>query len=408
MGLLNKKYLLILIFIIYISEASSQVYINEFQAYNASSYLNQETGNYSDWIEIYNDGDYNVDLGGYSMTNGINEPFKWMIPYGFLIPPKGYLLIWADKLNYDLHSNFSLKGKGGQILLYDSSNEVVDSVSYDLQYPDISFGRDGVDYNWCFLEEPTPGENNPGPISTVEISQEPIVSLQGGFYAGPQLVELTSIVSEAIIRYTVDGSRPTQSSVVYTDAIHINETTVLRAASFEEDLRPSKTITNTYFIDTDFSLPVVSIATNNENLWDEQIGIYTQDNCTEDWERPVNIEFYDTNGSRGFSHLAGINIHGGYNQILPMKSLAVWARNKYETDKIEYKLFKDKPVDQFTSFILRNSGNDWAYSMLRDGLMHTIVKGRMDIDYQEYQPADVFINGEYWGIHNIREKINEH
>ena len=77
------------------------------------------------------------------------------------------------------------------------------------------------------------------------------------------------------------------------------------------------------------------------------------------------------------------------------------------SEKFHYKLFADKDIDEFKSFIIRNSGNDLRHTMLRDGMMQTLVKDRMDMDYQEYQPAIIFLNGAYWGILNIREKINE-
>jgi hypothetical protein len=91
-----------------------------------------------------------------------------------------------------------------------------------------------------------------------------------------------------------------------------------------------------------------------------------------------------------------------------MKSLRITARSEYGQNRIRYKFFENRKNDEFKSIVLRNSGNDWNITMLRDAIITTISKDRMDLDYQEYQPAVVFINGEYWGIHNIRERIDKH
>ena len=75
--------------------------------------------------------------------------------------------------------------------------------------------------------------------------------------------------------------------------------------------------------------------------------------------------------------------------------------------EIAYHIFPDKPITDFQSIVLRNSGNDWNYTMFRDGFMTGLLEDR-DLDIQSYRPAIVYLNGEYWGIQNIREKVNEH
>lgn len=88
--------------------------------------------------------------------------------------------------------------------------------------------------------------------------------------------------------------------------------------------------------------------------------------------------------------------------------MAIFKRNKYDTKKIDYQIFPDKAIDHFEAIVLRNSGNDWTSTMFRDAMMQYLIKDNMDIEIQAYQPAIVYLNGEHWGIHNIREKINEH
>jgi len=160
--------------------------------------------------------------------------------------------------------------------------------------------------------------------------------------------------------------------------------------------------------------------TVEEYLWDDEVGIYVvgtngaYSDCSDDpanyfqdWERPINIEYYDPEGNLGFNQIAGTRIYGACSRKAERKSLAIFARGKYGDKDFDYKLFKDKDIDEFKSFIIRNSGNDNRETLLRDGMMQTLVKDRLDVDYQEYQPCIHYLNGEYWGILNIREKLNE-
>ncbi|MEJ2051411.1 MAG: CotH kinase family protein, partial [Calditrichota bacterium] len=218
--------------------------------------------------------------------------------------------------------------------------------------------------------------------------------------------------------YTTDGSEPSENSPLYTTAISINQTTVLRARCFESGFLPSATISNTYFINETTSLPVISLSSDPDNFWDEQTGIYVlgpnaspdfpffDANFWEDWERPVHIEFFEPNGVLGFSIDCGVKIFGGWSRGFPQKSLALYARDEYGFDEINYQIFSNKPIDTFESIILRNSGNDWNVTQFRDAMITGLVADA-GVDIQAHRPVIVYINGEYWGVHNLREKLNE-
>ena len=168
-------------------------------------------------------------------------------------------------------------------------------------------------------------------------------------------------------------------------------------------------VTRTYFVGDEVSLPTVSLAADPEHLWSDKLGIYVEGdrrNFTRDWERPAHVEFHDAGGRLEFSQDVGVKLHGGWSRNQPQKSLAVRARRRYGNEAIHYPLFPDKPLSRYKGFVLRNSGNDWTYTLLRDAVMQALVKGRMDIDYQAYRPVVLFLNGRNWGIHNMRERVS--
>ncbi|MDP7036896.1 MAG: CotH kinase family protein, partial [Candidatus Marinimicrobia bacterium] len=332
-----------------------------------------------------------------------------------------------DILNFpltNLHTNFKIASEGEAILLTNSSGAMEDMVDSTAIPTDISYGRqpDGSD-TWSFFPEPTPqGPNNTEGFG--DYCETPEISQQGGFYLGPVIVTLSIESDNYQIYYTLDGSIPTEASSLYSQPISIQSTKVIRAAVIDNECFPGEVITHSYFINEESNLPVVSLTTDPYNLWDDEYGIYVLGNDAEwnfpyfganfweDWERPIHIELYEPNGELAFNLDAGVKIFGGWSRGWPQKSLAIYARPTYGTSEINYQIFPDKEIDSFSAIVLRNSGNDWfgsgesSATMFRDGV-HTGFMDNTDIDHQAYRPSAVYINGEYWGIHNIREKVNE-
>ena len=334
----------------------------------------------------------------------------------------------AEILNFEnsnLHTNFKISSSGEDLVLTLPNNSIEDSVGSIAIPNDISYGRqiDNID-NWLFYSSPTPNDANLTE-GFAEFCEAPEFSIDGGLYFGIIDLAISSDINDVNIYYTLDGSNPTEESLIYTDLLQITETTVVRASIISENCLQNDIKTQTYFINEDPHLPVISLSTHPDNLWDNEIGIYVLgDNASEDlpyfganfwedWERPAHIEFYENDGTLGFSLDVGIKIFGGWSRAMAQKSLSIFARTGYGSNKIDYKIFPEKNIDSFKSIVLRNSGNDWfsgqnwsTNSMLRDG-MATSLMNNSGVDHQAYRPAILYINGIYWGIHNIREKVNE-
>lgn len=400
---------------------SQNIVINEFQADNAHTIIDPTYQLYSDWIELYNPSDAVIDLSGYYLTDDFSEPAKWRIPDNSTIRPQKFFLVWADGLNTDRHTNFKLSADGEQIGLYNSNGLLIDSLSFGPQYEDNSYGRfpDGAD-QWNFFSDPTPAAANLNPGHS-GVLDPPQFSMASGVYTNAINLEIIHATADVQIYYTTDGSVPEQDDFLYNGTINLTNTSVIRAKAFKANWQPSIEVTATYIIGENIDLPIVSVVTEPDNLWSDESGIYVEGtngipgycvseprNWNQPWERPAHITYFDKNGILGFEMNAGIQIGGGCTRKYPQKSLAVYARDIYGPSKINYKLFDDKNIYQFNNFVLRNMGQDWYRTLFRDGLMQTIVKGKMNIDWQAYKPGIVFLNGEYWGIHGIREKHNEH
>jgi len=402
------------------------IVINEFMASNSYAIMAPDLSDFPDWIELYNRGDAPVQLGGLFLTDNLNKPMKWRIPEGMVIDPRGFLVVWADGSNRENHTNFKLNCPSEEIGLFRPDGRVIDFITYNSQLSDISFGRypDGESEWMYFVESTLSGPNGTRGVNEPIRVMEPEFSVQGGFYSGLQSVTLTC-TPHGSIRYTTDGSVPKQSSDEYTIPIQIDKTTVIRARADAPAFLPSRVVTHTFFIDESSTLPIISIATDPDFLFDDTVGITVgicvndsiradppfdpHANFWHDWERPISYEFYEQEGHLGFKMDAGIKIFGGaFGRQIRQKAFSIFTRDKYGTHQVRYPMFPTKSIDTFRRWILRCSSNDFNMTFFRDAMMQKLTVDQMDVDYQAYQPAIMFLNGQYWGLYNIREKMNEH
>jgi hypothetical protein len=397
------------------------VIINELQAANAATVADPDFGAFADWIELHNAGPAPVDVGGYLLSDDPDRPDRWRMPGGTVIAPGAYLVVWADGQDAGLHASFALDRDGETVRLSDALGVPLDEIAFGPMPSDVSFGRRPADPGaWGFLATPTPGEANAGPAYEGFLDP-PALDPPAGFHAGPVPVTASSADPAAVVRYTTDGTVPHEASPAADGPIDVPATTVLRAAAFRPGHPASPVTTATYFVGESSTLPVVSLATDPDNFFDDKIGIYVvgtegiagycrtePHNWNQDWERPIHVEFFETDGSRALAQDAGVKIFGGCTRIYDQKSLALYARSGYGPGRFRHRVFPQLDKDSFNNLILRSSAQDWWRTMFRDGMIHTLIQKGMSIETQAYRPALVFLNGQYWGIHNLREKLNEH
>ena len=399
--------------IILLSPVFCQVLINEYSASNLSWY----TDNYQleeDWIELYNTNSTEEDIGGYFLSDDPDEPAKWMIPGGTVIPADGYLVFWCsgrDEYSENhFHTNFKLKqskNNPDHVVISDPSGDIIDDIEMFKTQLNHSMGRSpNGSETWGIFGHPTLGDENSEPSYTA-YAAAPVMSLEAGFYNGTQSLEIYTDEPDATIRYTTNGEKPFFGSTVYSDLISISSTQVVKAIVFTEDpsILPSFITFNTFFIDEDHSLPVLSTSANQ---------LTTMLNGNQTLRPHGSIEYFDIDGSREDYGYGEYNKHGQDSWAFPQRSFDYIARDEMGYhDAIREKLLSLSDRDEFQRIIIRASGDDNypgidSSAHMRDIFIHKFAnKNNMKLDMRKGERCVVYANGQFWGIYSIREKVSD-
>ncbi|MFZ5939254.1 MAG: CotH kinase family protein [Bacteroidota bacterium] len=419
-----KRILLLIIFLLTLSESLfAYIRLNELMAINITTKRDPDKSAYVDWVEIYNSGNETVSLEDYFLTDNQAETYKWRFPAGVKLDPNKYLLVWMDGTGINangIHATFGLDGMGEWLAITDLSGRVVDSVRYGRQVANHSYGRSRSSQSWYYMSKSSPGAVNDDAYDYL-ITPPPILSRESEINGQYFSLTVTPSIEGAVIYYTLDGSEPDENSSLYSGPVSITKNTVFRAVQAAEGYSKHWIASATFLFNITTSLPVISLISDPENLWDDYKGIYVTGlngitgycsdvprNYNQDWERPVTFEYFDRDHQLAVNQDAGMKIFGGCSRGQSLKSLNISADKIYGKNRFNYAFFREKPgMDEVKTIVLRNSGNDFSYTMMRDPMMQALVKEDMQIDGQAYEPAVVYLNGEYWGIHNMREKISD-
>lgn len=318
-----------------------------------------------------------------------------------------------------IHTNFRIASEGEHLYLFDASGNFTDSLQIPKLPANISLGYPaGQTDELRYFDQLTPAAVNPVEGYLGVKSSDIIFSHPGGL-TDPLSLVLSGVEPSAAIHYTLDATPPTQASPIYSGPLSINENTVVRARVYQEDYLPSLPQTGSYIINASHDLPLLLLTANPPDFFDEETGIYTFGdsyqpgypffgaNFWEDWERPIHFALYQEDGTLEANYDAGVKVFGGWSRAQDQRSLSLFARTQYGYSAFDNAFFADRPHDSYQALVLRNSGNDWNNTLLRDAALTGLMKGA-DLEFQAYRPTAVYFNGEYWGIYNIREKVNEH
>ena len=410
------------------------------------------------WVELYNRSDQSVDLSGYSLSDNEKKPTKWVFPEGTSIAGKGYLILYMSgslplegkdekSVTAEMKArtlNFAVSGLGETLYLYNNAGTLIDRVTVPMSVA-------------CVLcDTPTQGAANTAPLMGSAYCEAPVVSAPSGVYHGTQVVSM-EIPAGTYVTYTLDYTTPTESSTRYRagEQLTFSQNAVLRARAFSENgtRYKSPVISNTYIIvgDTqttdahDSTLPVCFLVTDPDNLFNVDYGIYVVGShfqgktaatewtfqgktaATEwttpandrklganynqrgrEWERPAHWTYTSAGGKEViFESDLMIRIFGAFSRYQKQRNLALIARKGYGGSTLDYPFFSNRPFTSYESLVLRCSAKDAVATKLRDIMMTGLIEDAgLDTAVQAYVQTALYLNGQYWGVYNLREKIS--
>lgn len=393
------------------SESYSQVVINEYSCSNVTG-PTDGYGEREDWVELHNTSGSAVNLTGYYLSDKASNLTKWQIPSG-TISANGKMMVFCSGRNTvnsgALHPNFTLtQTKNEWIILTQPNGTVVeDSLKIvHLTKNNHSVGRqtDGAT-TWKLFLTPTPNATNAGGVNFY--TADPVFGLAPGFYAGTQSVTITCPDATATIRYTIDGSVPTTTSTLYSGPISVTSTKVVRAKAFSTN-EPSFTLSGTFFINVSHTVPVVSVAGAGNSSVASLLagnGNINPQGFFEIWE--ADDSFVD----RGEGEF---NKHGNDSWAYDQRGFDFIMRDQFGYDhEIDHQIFPSSTRDQFQRIILKPGASDnypfeTGGAHIRDAFVHTLSqKADLKLDERTWRPCVVYVNGQYWGVYELREKVDD-
>lgn len=383
------------------SVQAQDVTINEILARNTNTSFDAK-GEYEDWIELQNNIDNPIDLKGYWLTDDIENDKKWYISESLILDANKQIIIWCDDDEEAgiLHADFKINADG-ECIYFGLDEVVIDQICFGPQKKDISYGKIADGSTWKYFENPSPSNKNPS-TGKDGFTELPTPSHTQGYYQDTFNLEIKTS-DNSTIYYTMDGSLPNTSSFEYTAPLLIKSNTVLRYFAHQENFIDSDVISQTFIKDKTTDLPSIFIAMNPDHLFSQETGIYAEENVAYLWERPTNISLLQEKNETLFQLDGGIKLSGASTRYLPQKSFNITTKSKYGKKHIAYPIFENSTIAEYDGIRLRMSGNDNESTFFRDALMQKIVS-QTHIDVQNYRPTTVFLNAQYWGIYNIREK----
>ena len=375
----------------YIDEAKDIV-INEVMNSNYS-YIPQNSNNYYDWIELKNNSNKEINLKDYYLSDSIDEIEMYKLPDVTLKPGEYYVIMASGDINLTNNSYYHANFKIGKVdsLYLSKDNKVIDSMFIALNKPGYSYGRG--DLGFIYMANPTPGAKNSS--GNYDISEKPEVSLNEGNYDN----EITLAFNTAgNIYYTLNGDNPTIYSKKYTEPITISKTSTVKAINIEDDKYQSEVSSSTYLIGNNHTLPVVSISIDSKNY---------KSVVSSPWsniEKEAYVTYID--GDTKFSIPCGFQLFGGSVRGHDKKSFALKFKKEYGEASLHYKVFENRDNSNYDTLVLRSGSQDSDVALIRDIFMTSLMEDS-NVLVQAMKPVILYINGEYWGIYFLNEKVDE-
>ncbi len=394
----------------------SQPILNEIVSDNIDSWVINEAS--PDWIEIYNGESVDINLGGYHLSDDESNLLKWVFP-DVTIQANSYFLVIADSKdtvdNY-VHSNFKISSNGEKIVLSTPLGEPISLVTVPKLDSDISYSFSG---NSWIHTTPTPLSQNEE--NELLILSEPTFNLSTGVYSQPLVLEVTHDDSDVTLEYYLNdlGSNINTTEL----SLSIESTIALCVTASKPGFRNSDMVCNTYAVGVDHDHPILSLIADDSALFDEEVGLFELGlNADPNWpfwganfwsdsDTEVHFQYFNSSSNDLFNGHADLEMHGGReSRTNPQKTFRLLAKKKYDQEYFNHNFFPLKPdVSMFKRLVVRNASGDFNAGHCRDGfLQNFLAESGLDLDANAYQPIAVYINGRYYGLMGLREKMDKY
>ncbi|MBT7653372.1 MAG: T9SS type A sorting domain-containing protein [Flavobacteriales bacterium] len=328
---------------------------------------------------------------------------------------------WTIPETY-FHTNFRLS-TGEPLILSSINNSLIDVISLNENLRDeLSMGYSGFNYNSiCYYDNPTPGFSNENSWCYSGIENEPEFTIPSGWYDEDINVSIQTSNPNATIKFTQNGDEPDSNDEEYSSPISLYETSILSAKVFSTTNNlPSSTSDAIYLVnEQQTGMNVFSVITDSLNLWDWETGIYVigenasseypyfGSNFWQPWSKKSRLKYFNSEGILKSEEIIDLEIHGGWSRAEPQKSFRLDFKNEY-SGLFEHPIMMNKPeISSFNNLNLRNGGQHVWSDKLQDAIISNVTRGT-HISYSSWEPAILYLNGDFWGIYGVREKIDEH
>ena len=358
--------LIFFVFALFVNNIFAQIVINEFSASNFDSHLDNY-GEYEDWVELYNTTNSDVDLNGWYLSDKTNNATKWQFPSSFIVSANSVAIVYCSGLDELVggyaHTNFKVtQTKFNEVfMLSDASGTLIDSISVVPTQKTHSRGRDTNGSTiWSVFTNATPNANNTGAM--LEYAPMPSFSQSSGYYNAPFDLTLSSSDPNALIYYTTDGSKPDNTSNLYSGPFNISSTSVVKAVAYSTNGSvPSSFIDyHTFFINDTHTIPILSVSGDSVAVLIED-GVRTLGSW---WNgtphEPLGtIEWFDKNGVLINKGSGEFNKHGNDSWAYDQRGFDFVMRDQFGYNHaLQDKVFDTKSRDKFQRIIVKCAAND--------------------------------------------------
>ncbi len=309
------------------------------------------------------------------------------------------------------HSNFKLSSEGETAYLYNPEGVIVSQLALDGDMADVSWGRypDGMN-NTVMFSSPTPQASNSN-VPDFGIAGTPIATVESGFFITPQYVTLVNPnEAPSDMYFTTDGSEPTISSTLYEgQEIPVFTSRIIRARAFKTGMAASPIMTHSYFINVSHSTPIISVVSDNVNLYGET-GMF--DHPFDDWLKPCYVEYFDSIPAHPlmFAQSSGMIMDGGAggSRGNPQRSFRLkLADGALGEQPVQLPIIPTRPErNVYSDFYLRNGSNQYLVLPYKDAAQVRMMCEGSNNYFSAWRPVTVYVNGDYFGLYELREKFN--